>query len=205
MAEGGFIERLPLDGDGFEDGSGYGGGSGSGSGSSDGTGYGDGRDVGQLAIRLQDPNVLLDAWKEKYEFTDHFLFRGHIPARSGDELLYRVAETFEKNRIKHAATGLGAAWLLSRFAGFRIATFYLDESPNEDLLAELGFRDDQRGANLWLVSPYDDGVFHGERAVDGVRCVHPVQVYLDLAGHPERAVEAAAKLREEYLDWRIDV
>lgn len=37
--------------------------------------------------------------------------------------------------------------------------------------------------------------------VDGVPCVHPVQVYLDLKGHPERSSEAAARLRAEALPW----
>jgi hypothetical protein len=34
--------------------------------------------------------------------------------------------------------------------------------------------------------------------------VAPVQVYLDLKGHPERAKEAAAELRSRVLQWRRD-
>jgi hypothetical protein len=33
----------------------------------------------------------------------------------------------------------------------------------------------------------------------GVRCVHPVQVYLDLKDHPERSAEAAQQLRRKLL------
>jgi hypothetical protein len=32
--------------------------------------------------------------------------------------------------------------------------------------------------------------------------VHPVQAYVDLKDHPERAAEAAAQLRTEALHWR---
>jgi transposase len=32
-------------------------------------------------------------------------------------------------------------------------------------------------------------------------CVHPVQIYLDLKGYPERAKEAAAMVRQESLKW----
>ncbi len=199
-----YIERIPLDSDGFSDGVGYGGGSGSGSGYSHGVGYGDGRGIGRWAVRIIDPDILLDAWKEKYRFGNHTLIRGHVSARSGDELLHRVAEFFNGKQMKYAATGLGAAWLLSGFAGFRIATFFLDKEPDMDLLSELGFRLEDRGANLWFTLPNDEGVFQGEKTVNKVRCVHPVQAYLDLSGHPERAEEAAAKLREEYLSWRID-
>jgi len=35
-------------------------------------------------------------------------------------------------------------------------------------------------------------------------CVHPVQVYLDLKGHPERAKEAASMVRQERLKWGWD-
>ena len=33
-------------------------------------------------------------------------------------------------------------------------------------------------------------------------CVHPVQVYLDLKDHPERASEAADKLRTQHFGHR---
>ena len=47
--------------------------------------------------------------------------------------------------------------------------------------------------------PNDEGVFHGAEIVDGIRCVHPVQAYVDLKDHPERAPEAAAELRKWLL------
>ena len=52
---------------------------------------------------------------------------------------------------------------------------------------------------MWLVVPNDLGVFHGTDICDEVRCVHPVQAYLDLKAHPERASEAAEQLRREVL------
>jgi len=63
---------------------------------------------------------------------------------------------------------------------------------------------DERGANTWLVVPNDEGFFHGSEVREGIRCVHPVQVYLDLKAHPERSAEAASRLRQEYLKWRQD-
>jgi hypothetical protein len=55
-----------------------------------------------------------------------------------------------------------------------------------------------------LVIPNDEGVFHGAVLREEIRCVHPVQAYLDLHAHPERAEEAAQKLRAEHLNWRTD-
>jgi hypothetical protein len=101
-----------------------------------------------------------------------------------------------------SATGLSSAWQLSRFASFRIATFFVGEPLSDELRARLGFREEPRGANLWLVVPNDAGVFQGADDQGGVRCVHPVQAYVDLKSHPERAAEAAERLRTDLLATR---
>jgi hypothetical protein len=41
----------------------------------------------------------------------------------------------------------------------------------------------------------------GSRLEHGLSCAHPLQVYLDLKAHPERAAEAAAEVRRRYLTW----
>jgi hypothetical protein len=99
---------------------------------------------------------------------------------------------------------MAAAWLLTRFAGFRTVAIYVAEPPSSEVLRRLGFREDAPGANLWLVVPTDEGVFHGASDRDGVPCVHPVQAYLDLEEQPERAAEAADHLRAELLTWSTD-
>ncbi|MBN2192202.1 MAG: MarR family transcriptional regulator [Polyangiaceae bacterium] len=156
------------------------------------------------ALRVKDPVLLLDAWREEYRFDKHVLLQGHVAARSGDALARFVGDTLAEGSIEHAATGLAAAWQMTHFAAFRIATFFLVESPSKELREKLGFREDARGANLWLVLPNDAGVFHGAETRDGLRCVHPVQAYVDLKAHPERATEAAERLRSELLSWRHD-
>lgn len=156
------------------------------------------------AIRPRDPDLLLDAWREDYDFSKHQIVEGHIAARSGETLLRRISEELRSLESDHAATGMAAAWQLTRFAGFRIVVTYVADLPSTEVLDRLGFREDASGANTWLVVPADAGVFHGASDHDGVRCVHPVQAYLDLKEHPERADEAAAFLRAELLTWSAD-
>ena len=155
-------------------------------------------------LRPKDPEQLLDAWHEAYDFMKHHIIKGHVAARTGEELLHRIADVLEKQALGYAATGLGAGWLYTYFANFRVATFYLSHVPADGLSHMLGFREDDRGANTWLVVPNDEGIFRGSEVQEGVRCVHPVQVYLDLKAHPERSAEAASRLRQEYLKWRED-
>jgi DNA-binding MarR family transcriptional regulator len=152
------------------------------------------------AIRVRDAAVLLDAWRERYDFSRHEALKGVVATRSGDEALQRLASLFASEKVPYAATGLGAAWLLSHFAGFRRVTFYLKQLPSSSQLEKIGFSEGEAGANVWLVLPNDEGVFLGEEVREGVRCVSPVQAYLDLKGHPERAEETAERLREQYLN-----
>ena len=91
-------------------------------------------------------------------------------------------------------TGLAAAWFYTRHASFRLASVYLASPAGRDVLDAIGTYEDERGANTWLLMPNDAGVFWESRIIDGVPCVHPLQAYLDLKAHPERAAEAAQEL-----------
>jgi hypothetical protein len=74
------------------------------------------------AVRVRDPALLLDAWREPYDFSKHTVYQGHVAARSGDALLKFVSAALAEQGIGHAATGLAAAWALTRFAAFCITT-----------------------------------------------------------------------------------
>lgn len=152
------------------------------------------------AVRAKDPALLLDSWREAYRFSRHTLFKGYVAARSGDALLNFVTDVLGDLNTDYAVTGLSAAWLLTRFTSFRIVTLYLHDDLTPALSERLRYRPDPRGANLWLAVPNDDGVFHGATRRDGINCVHPVQAYVDLKDHPERAEEASERLRTELLN-----
>jgi hypothetical protein len=201
-------------GSGSGDGSGFGYGNGSGSG--DGFGYGDGSGSGsgdgsgtrhraRGPVRVRDASLLLAAWCEEYRFSKHTITRGHIAARSGDAVARFVSDGLIAAGVEHAATGLAAAWQLTHFAAFRTATFFVIGDFSAELRAFLGFREVPRGANVWIATPNDSGVLQGTEERDGVRCVHPVQAYLDLKEHPERAAEAANQLRLELINWTAHV
>lgn len=153
------------------------------------------------AVRPSDPNLLLDAWHGAYDFNRHRILKGHVPARSGDELLHRVVRQFSQGKVVYAATGLAAAWLFTSHAAFRLATFYLQSMPSRSLFEKIEFSEEPKGANLWLVLPDDEGVFDGSHKQAGIQCVSAVQTYLDLKDQPERAKEAAAEIRSKLLNW----
>jgi hypothetical protein len=150
-------------------------------------------------LKVADYDALLDAWREAYDFSKHHIVRGHIAARSGDEILRSVSERLKRDKLDYAATGLAGAWLLNQFAGFRLVVFYVAQMPSAEARKEMGFHEEQKGENVWLVVPNDEGVFDGAADRGGIRCVHPVQVYMDLKDQPERSKEAAEQLRARLL------
>ncbi len=155
-------------------------------------------------LKPSHPDELLEAWLEAYDFSKHQIIKGHVAARSGEELLKKMTRILSDQKVDYAATGLAGAWQYTHFTKFRLVTLFLADSPGKNIFDQLHFREDDRGANTWLVVPNDKGVFHGSLDQAGIVCVHPVQVILDLKGHPERAKEAASMVRQEKLKWRGD-
>ena len=150
-------------------------------------------------ITNQDPEVLLDAWLEKYDFSKHNPIRGYIPARSGQSLMQHISDSLSKEGIDFAVTGLGAAWLYTHFASFRTVTIYINKNIRRELLSYLDFSESDNGSNTIIASPNDQSVFWNLGEVEGIQCVHPIQAYLDLKGKPERAQEAKLELKKFLL------
>ncbi len=155
------------------------------------------------ALRVIAPRALLDGWRAENPFARERAERFHVASRGGEETLHRVAEGLSRASATHAFTGLAAAWTLAPFAMFRVVTVYVDAPVTDELTRSLGARRVDSGANLWIVAPRDAGVFQRAQVVRGVRCVHAVQAYVDLAGHAERASEAADHLRHAALPWTL--
>lgn len=150
-------------------------------------------------LRPRDRELLLDAWADEYRFDRHDIITGHLSG-NGVELARDLDARLHAAEIEHAFTGLPAAWALDQFARFRLASVYVVGDPR-DAADVLQLRRNERGANVQLIGPDDRGVFDGAREADGLRCVSPVQVYLDLAHLPERAAEAAQQLRAGGSLW----
>ena len=150
-------------------------------------------------LRPRDPNRLLDAWAQDYRFTHHDILTGHISG-NGIELARDLAQLLDALDVRHAFTGLPAAWAIDHFARFRLTTVYVEDDPR-DTAKRLDLRQGSAGANVQLVGPDDLGVFIGEHPHDGLNCVSPAQVYLDLLHLPERAPEAAEHLRHHHLHY----
>lgn len=155
------------------------------------------------ALHVVNPGLLLDAWAQRYRFEEHHIQRFQAVGRSGPAVTRSIADKLSEHRPTWCATGLSAAWTLTKHADFRLATFYVATPILEP--ETFGLHIVERGENVWIVTPRDEGVFYKPQIIDGVSCAQPVQVYLDLQAHPERSSAAAAHLRSDLLAWKADV
>jgi hypothetical protein len=150
-------------------------------------------------IRPRDPDLLLDAWRDDYRFDRHRVLAGHVSG-AGVELARHVESRLAAGAQRYGFTGLAAAWAIDGFARFRLVTVYVPDDARA-VAEALEMSLEERGANVQLVVPEDDGVLAGSSMRNGLLCVSAPQVYLDLRHLPERADEAAAHLRDEGLLW----
>lgn len=57
----------------------------------------------RLRYRITHPDALLDAWYADYDFNRHTILRGHVPARSGVELLRDLSTILAHHQVEYAA------------------------------------------------------------------------------------------------------
>lgn len=156
------------------------------------------RDGGRIG--LDDAEGLLDAWADAHRYDRQQIVPAHLSG-VGMELARDLDDRLRQARIGHWFTGLPAAWAYDRFARFRLVSVFVEDDP-ERTRRRAGLRDAPRGANVHLIGTAGQRVDIGSTRPDGLPCAHPAQVYVDLLGLPERAREAAERLRPLALSGR---
>jgi len=148
-------------------------------------------------LRLADPEALLRGWADHYSYRRNEI-REFYSLRSIPEIESQIAEMLSNRSIRYALTGFSGADRLAPFTRYNKITAYVEET-HEDLAAVLNLKKVTSGANVSLLTPYDEGVFYGTRDFGGFQVASPVQVYLDLQGYRGRGEEAANELLEQVI------
>lgn len=147
-----------------------------------------------------DPARLLKRWAASHDFlTENTFEEFQTFERDLDSLLKQVRGL----SVSYALTGLVGAWLLAPHVRPTTLDMYvLNKELTKEVAKVLDLRLVEKGGNVRLFSPYDAGVFYGSRAVDGIKIVSNVQLYVDLVNYPARGEEAsAALLRLIEAEW----
>ncbi len=149
-------------------------------------------------LRLAEPRQLLTEWTQNYNFRRNTA-RDFYSLDSLPEIESKLAAIGRDKNIVYAFTAFSAAARLAPMVRYQRASAYVEGDPSV-LAKALGAKEVPSGANLTLLSAYDEGVFYGGNEVGGVQMVSPVQAYLDLIGYRGRGEEAATFLLERVIE-----
>lgn len=145
---------------------------------------------------------LLEEWARNYRPARNFS-RDFYSLKAIPEVEASLTEAGRSQKVPVAFTGFSGAARFAPAVRYQRVSAYV--GGDVDAVAkELGLKPVPSGANVTLITPYDDGVFFGTRKVEGAPVVSPVQIYLDLIQNKGRGEEAASAILEEVIKplWR---
>jgi hypothetical protein len=152
---------------------------------------------GEGGMRLVDPEARLIEWAHNYSHRKD-LVRNFYSLKTTPENEAHISEVLSKKGIRYALTGFSGADRLAPFMRYSRLMAYVDDSDDE-VMDSLNLKRVTSGANVTLLTPYDEGVYYGSREFNGIHVASPIQVYLDLAADRGRGEEAAKELMEKVI------
>lgn len=154
-------------------------------------------DERQPGFALTRPSALLDGWASNYRFQRNKPTNLYSMDSVG-EIEALVGDVCTRLGIAYALTGFSGAARYASFTTYRTVAAYVSGQPGT-IAEALEVKPVPSGANLQLISPYDEGVFYAAQTFDGQRVASAVQCYLDLQGQAARGEEAAEALLETVI------
>ncbi len=146
---------------------------------------------------LNQPEAVLAEWSQNYSFRKNQA-RDFYSLKPVPEIEASLARECRKLKARYALTGFSGS---SRFApAVRYQRVMAFVSADLEILARaLNLKEVTSGANVTILTPYDEGVYYGAKMIDGTMIASPVQIYLDIVGFKGRGEEAATMLLEKII------
>lgn len=151
----------------------------------------------QDGFSLTEPWKILEEWSNAYTYRKNQV-RNFYSLKSIPEIEADLARACNEKGIEYALTGFSGAARFAPAVRYNRAMAYVYNMP-EDVVSMLNLKEVESGANVMLLEPYDEGVFYGTQAMDDIRIVSPLQIYLDLKGYKGRDEEAAEVLLRDVI------
>ncbi len=145
-------------------------------------------------LQLSNPKELLDEWAGQYQFQRNKVLDFYA-MNEVNEAEYLLAEACRQQDRQYALTAFSGAARIAPVVRYQRVAAYV-EGDIDELTNSLGWKLVSSGANINLLTPYDEGVFFDARDTKGVVLATPVQIYLDLQAQHGRGEEAAQAIRK---------
>ena len=141
-----------------------------------------------------DWQAAIRRWAQDYDQTASNTASTHLEPRG----ISALERALTQSELRYAATGALAAQRFDPIAPARLAALYVDDAY--EAADRLRLREADAGANVMLLEPFDPVVFDRCVTRDGLRCVAPTQLAVDLLTGPGREPPQG----EELLRWMQD-
>ncbi len=138
-----------------------------------------------------DWQAAIRRWAEDYDQTKSNTATTFLDPRG----IPSIEKKLQTTKLAFAATGAFAAQRFNPIAPARTATLYVDDVTKA--ADRLDLRETEAGTNVVLLEPFDPVVFERTTIRDGLRCVAPSQLAVDLLTGPGREPSQG----EEILVW----
>jgi len=148
-------------------------------------------------IKLIEPLQLLDSWLANYASKRNAVYEFYDMGSAG-EIEATIANFCNQRQTRYAFTGFSGASRYAPFTTYKTVTAYMDNVKANNL-GNLPFKPVTSGANVRIISPYDEGVYYGTRSIAGQTVASAIQCYLDLKNEKARGEEAAGALLEQVI------
>jgi len=152
-------------------------------------------------IIITNPSELLTRWANYHDFTLlNELSAYYYPFKDINDLIDRLSHVNKKD-LKYALTLHAGASLVAPYVRPVNVHIYVKRMNIGEFKCLLNLQLTELGGNVFLVVPYDEGVFYNVQNVRGVWVASNVQLYVDLYNYPARGREAAEYLRKRLIGF----
>jgi hypothetical protein len=151
-------------------------------------------------IHLTRPGDLLDGWVDSYSYRLNRIQTYFSAERVTRRLVGDIARAAHTESRRYAFTLHSGAALVAPNVRLPAIHCYLEGDP-ETIARSLRLRPGEGDGNVYLMTPYDEGVFHAPIEKGGLPVVSLPQLYADLYHYERRGREQAAYLRRAAMGY----
>jgi hypothetical protein len=152
-------------------------------------------------VAVAGAGELLTRWASYYDFA--LLNKANAYYSLDEDLNEFIGKLFAagESDLRYALTLQAGAALVAPHVRPANIHLYVDPETLEEWQKLLSLQLTELGGNVFLVEPYDEGVFYRFQRIKEVCVVSNVQLYVDLYNYPARGREAAEHLRREVIQF----
>jgi len=150
-------------------------------------------------VVVTNAGELLTRWASYYDFALLNRTNAYYSLDEDFDGFIRKLSDAGEHDLRYAVTLQAGASLVAPYVRPANIHLYVEPETLGEWQKLLGLQLTELGGNVFLVEPYDEGVFCKIQRLMEVCVVSNVQLYVDLYNYPARGREAAEHLRKEVI------